>query len=355
MKRTAVLIVDDSKINRDMLTIILEDEYGSVITAENGVKAIEKIEESRESISVILLDICMPIMDGLEVLGYMKKNDLIDDIPVLIISADSSQKMEKQTLEMGAADFIKKPFDTAIIRRRVKNISDLYTYKAELEEKVEEQVVELKAKAEELRKSKLAIIDVIGTIVESRNLESGEHIQRVKTYTNIIANKIKDLYPEYGLTDELIKLITNASALHDIGKISIPDNVLLKPGKLTKEEFEIMKTHTTEGCKILQNIKNAWSEDFATIAYQICRYHHERYDGSGYPDKLAGDDIPIAAQIVSIADVFDALINKRCYKDALPYEVAIEMIVGGDCGVFSEKLLKCFLESRSLLCNNYLS
>lgn len=349
MNRDLVLVVDDNSINRDMLTIILEVDYPNIICAENGVRALEAIEKYERRLSVILLDIIMPVMDGLEVLHYMNKNNLVNDIPVLIISSDTSASIEKQVFDLGAIDFIKKPFNTAIIRRRIRNAVDLFNYKNNLEEKIKEQTIQLKEQTKKLERNKLNVIDVIGAIVESRNMESNGHIKRVKKYTNIIAKKIKILYPEYGLTDELVDIITNVSSLHDIGKISIPDNILLKQDQFTDEEYEIMKTHTTKGCKMLVNIEGVWDEIYDKIGYNICRYHHERYDGKGYPDNLVGDEIPIEAQIVSIADVYDALTNKRCYKDTISKDKAIDMIANGECGQFSPKMIDCLLLSKDEL------
>lgn len=349
MNKDTVLIVDDQSINRDMLSMMIEDDYKEILKASNGLEAIQYIDKYKDSLAAILLDIVMPVMDGMQVLEYLKKNNLSEHIPVLIISSADSASTEKQALELGAADFIKKPFDTALVQRRLKNISELYIYKEQLENTVEEQIVELKEQAKSLKQSKLRIIDIIGTIVESRNLESGEHIQRVKKYTKIIGNKMMELYPEYNLDKELIEVITNASSLHDIGKIAIPDSILLKPGKLTKEEFEIMKTHTIEGAKMIENIDNAWDELYDKISYNITRYHHEKYDGKGYPDGLVGDNIPIEAQIVSIADVYDALINERCYKDAFSKDKAFDMILNGECGMFNPKILECFKSLKNEL------
>lgn len=347
--KKSILIIDDTALNRDMLSMILEEDYETIYKASNGLEGIKAIDKYSDSLIAILLDLIMPVMDGIQVLEYMKKKNLTEKIPVIIISTSNSSSVEKQALDLGAADFIKKPFDTALIRRRVKNISELYIYKENLENTVEDQIKELKEQAESLKQSKLNIIDVIGTIVESRNLESGEHIQRVKKYTNIIANKVMQEYPEYNLTAELVEIITNASSLHDIGKIAIPDSILLKPGKLTSEEFEIMKSHTIEGSKMITNIDNVWDQLYDEISYNITRYHHERFNGKGYPDGLSGDDIPIEAQIVSIADVYDALINVRCYKDAYSKDKAFEMILNGECGEFNPKIINCFKLVKDVL------
>jgi putative two-component system response regulator len=347
-----VLIVDDMEINREILEEILEDEY-TVICAEDGRKAIELIEENKNRLSVMLLDIIMPDIDGYQVLDYMKEHGYIGKLPVLIISGENSIKVEKKCLEMGASDFIRKPFDSTLVHKRVQNVAELYDYKKDLEEKIAHQTDTLRRQykmlqkqAGELQKKNENIIDILGTVVECRDMESGEHIQRVKGYTEILANEMMKDYPEYGLTPKKIEVIVSASALHDIGKIAIPDSILLKPGKLTKEEYEYMKSHTTRGCLILKNIRGAWDDEYGKCSYEICRHHHERYDGKGYPDGLSGDEIPISAQLVSVADVYDALVNERVYKDAYSKEQAFQMIIQGECGVFSPKLLEAFRRAR---------
>ncbi len=350
--KNRILIVDDAELNRDLLESILEHEY-DIEKTEDGEKAIELLREKHEEIDALLLDLYMPKMDGFGVLNEMKNNGWTDKIPVLIITGEHSTEIENNCFKMGVSDFIRKPFEPTVIKNRIQNIVDLFAYKNSLEERVEfqtqalrEQFKQLQAQSAKLKEANTQIIDILGTVVESRNLESGEHIQRVKAFTEILAREIMKNYPEYGLTDEKIEVIVSASSLHDVGKIAIPDNILLKPGRLTKEEFEEMKSHTTRGCEILDKIEGIWDDEYRKVSYDICRHHHERHDGNGYPDKLKGDDIPIAAQIVSVADVYDALVCERCYKDAIPKDKAFHMILDGECGVFSPKLLKCFTNAR---------
>lgn len=351
--RDKVLVVDDVEINRDILEEILKDDY-CVIKAEDGEKALQVMQECNEEIAVILLDLVMPKMDGYTVLEELHNNKWMDKIPVLIISAESSAETETQCYDYGISDFIRKPFDNRVIKKRVQNVVDLFAYKNNLEEKVAEQTKTLKKQneilhiqAEELHQNKAKIIEILGTVVEYRNLESGEHINRVKGFTKIMAEQMVKKYPEYGLTPEDVEIISAAAALHDIGKIAIPDHILLKPGRLTPEEFEIMKTHTTKGCDILDSIEGAWDEEYGKVSYEICRYHHERYDGKGYPDGLKEDEIPISAQLVAVADVYDALVTERVYKRAIPKDEAFQMILDGKCGVFSPKLMECFKEVKT--------
>ena len=346
--RSKVLIVDDLEMNREMLAAILENEY-PILEADSGKKAISVIQEHQDEIAVVLLDLVMPEMDGFAVLEVMKNHSWLKTIPVLVITAESKAGVESKCFEMGVSDFIKKPFDNAIVRNRVKNIVDLFAYKNQLEEKVEKQTATLKKQykllvmqAEKLKESNTRIIDILGTVVECRNLESGEHVKRVKGFTKILAEQMMIDYPEYGLTQEKIDIIVSASSLHDIGKIAIPDSILLKPARLTKDEYEYMKSHTTRGCDVLNNVVGVWDEAYSKASYDICRHHHERYDGKGYPDGLAGEAIPISAQLVGLADVYDALVSERVYKSAYSEDEAFHMIVSGECGVFSPKLLECF-------------
>ena len=350
--RNKALIVDDMPMNREMLSEALRDQW-ITIEAGNGLEALSEVERFEDELAVILLDLNMPVMDGFAVLDELVRRKLMDTIPVLVISGDVSSASEAKCLDRGVADFIHKPFDEAIIIRRVGNLIDLFSYKNMLEEKVAKQTeilsrqnARLVEQALQLEEKHRNIIDVLGTVVESRNLESGDHIQRVKGYTRILAEQVMKDYPEYGLTQHFIDVMVPASALHDVGKIAISDSILLKPGKLTSDEYEQMKEHTTKGCAILESIEGAWSEEYKKISYDICRYHHERFDGRGYPDGISGDTIPISAQIVSIADVYDALISKRVYKEAYEKSHAFEMIMNGECGVFSPKLLSVLSKVR---------
>lgn len=273
---------------------------------------------------------------------------------MIIISGENTGETEKRCFDYGISDFIGKPFDSSLVKKRVGNIANLFMYQNQLEDKVQEQTstiqkqyILLKQQVERLKKRNEDIIDILGTVVEYRSLESGEHIQRVKGYTRIMGREFIKMYPDGGITEEKLDIIVSASALHDIGKVAIPDHILLKPGKLTDDEFAFMKSHTIRGCEILDSIKDVWDEEYSKVSWEICRYHHERYDGKGYPEGLTGDEIPISAQLVSIADVYDALVNERCYKRAFTKEQAFHMITTGECGVFSPRLLEIFRAERS--------
>ncbi len=347
-----LLIVDDSEMNRELLVDMLNDEY-DILQADNGQSGLEVLEEVKYDVAAILLDIVMPVMDGFEFLGILADRKVMDKVPVLVISGENSVQNEKKCFDAGVNDFIARPFNVDLVKKRVENAVNHYLYKNKLEEKVEEQTstlrrayITLKAQAEKLEKSNQDIIEMLGTVVEFRNLESGEHVQRVKGYTRILARKFSEQYPEYGLDKEMIDTIVLASTLHDLGKIAIPDSILLKPGKLTNDEFEYMKSHTIRGCELLDTMNNNWNPTYKKVCYEIIRHHHEKYDGRGYPDGLKGEDIPISAQLVSLADVYDALVSERCYKAAYTREEAYHMIINGECGVFSPKLMEVFRQVK---------
>lgn len=339
-KRQQILIVDDEEINRVILREIFQDEY-EVLEAEDGKDAIYKIQ-SRHNMALILLDVIMPVMDGFMVLEYMQEHSLIDKIPVILITSESVGESEGKAYSYGVADVMHKPFYPYIVKRRSKNIINLYQHKQYMEERLKEQEEEIRAQEKEIRKSNEFIINALSSVVEFRSAETGEHTRRIKYFTRVLLRYLVNYFPKYGLTRSQVDMIARASALHDIGKVGIPDAILLKPGRLTDDEFEIMKTHTTIGCEMLEKSCRDRTSEFYQYCYDICRHHHERWDGKGYPDHLAGDDIPISAQIVAIADVYDALVSPRVYKSAFASSTAFDMIMNGECGEFSPDILECF-------------
>lgn len=344
MKDSVILIVDDVDIDRGILCEIFS-EY-TTVEAANGRQAIEIIEANPDRISAVLLDVVMPVMNGLEAIDEMKNRGWLAHIPVILISGEATLAAERIAYEMGATDVIHKPYDSIVIKQRTQNIMELYYNKRHLEEMVELQTGVLKQQAAELRRMNNRIIDTMSNVVEFRNLESGDHVKRVKKFTRILAEHVAAVYPEYQLDEEAIDVITAAAAMHDVGKIAISDAILLKPGKLTKEEFDVMKTHTIKGCEIIEMLENIQEGEYGRVSYDICRYHHERYDGRGYPEGLRGEEIPIAAQIVSVADVYDALVSDRCYKEAYTPAEAYDMIMRGECGEFSPKIRTCLARAR---------
>ncbi len=328
-----VLIVDDAEMNRAILTEILGNEY-EILEAENGRECMQLLQKYRTGISVILLDIVMPVMNGFAVLGEMARQGLIDDIPIIMISSADSDDVIRQAYELGVTDYISRPFDAKIVYRRVVNAIKLYAKQRRLVSMVTKQIVEKE-------KNDNMLIDILSHIVEFRNTESGLHVLHMKQLTELLLSELLQKTDMYHLDAAKRDLIVTASALHDIGKIAIPEEILNKPGRLTKEEFEIMKTHTTIGSEMLDKIEGYGDEPLVRTAYAICRWHHERYDGRGYPDGLVGEQIPISAQIVALADVYDALVSERSYKKAFSHETAVQMILNGECGAFNPLILDC--------------
>ncbi len=353
MAERSILVVDDNEINRGILGEIFKNKY-EILEAGNGLEAIKIMEQKKKALAAVLLDIVMPEMDGYAVLEEMAHRDNLNEtIPVLMITADTSTEAERTSYQKGAADVIHKPFDPVIVDRRVSRTIELYDHKNNLESQVDDQTrvlkkqfIYLKKQEEKLKSSNEKVIDIIATIVEFRNMESGYHLKRIKGFVRILAVTAMNNYPELGLTPHIIDVITQASAMHDIGKISVPDSILLKPGRLSNEEFEVMKSHTTRGCEVLEMLRDIQDKEYNEMCMDICRHHHERYDGRGYPDGLKGEENSIGAQLTALADVYDALVSDRVYKSAYPLDRAYEMIKNGECGVFSEKLLACFEFAR---------
>lgn len=334
MKNKKILIVDDSEFNRMLLVDILENQY-IVEEASDGEEAIEILRQRSSDFSIILLDIVMPKANGFAVLDYMRKYHMLDGTAVIMISSDDSGDNMKKAYEMGAFDYISRPFDPIVVRHRVSNTMLLYTKQSRLEDLVIDQIYEQ-------QKNNKLMISILSHIVEFRNGESGRHVTNVESITELLLKQLIKITDRYPLSAAEISLISTASALHDIGKISISDEILNKPGKLTSQEFEIMKSHTLAGAQMLLDLPAEEREhQLVKTSYEICRWHHERYDGRGYPDGLIGDAIPISAQVVSIADVYDALTSERCYKKAYSHEDAINMILKGECGSFNPLLLDC--------------
>lgn len=332
-KNARILIVDDSEMNRDMLSDMLSDDY-DIVEAADGEEALNILKERVYDIDLVLLDIIMPAVDGFGVLDVMKRYHWIDNTPVIMISSETSQSYIRKAFELGVTDYILRPFDSFIIHKRVSNTLMLYRKQKKLLSALEEQVYENE-------KNNSMMINVLAHIVEFRNGESGMHVHHIKQLTSILLQNLIEKTDKYHLTENDILLISTASSLHDIGKISIDDKILNKPGRLTAEEFEVIKTHSVIGAEMLQDLHNTHNYPLFDKAYEICRWHHERYDGKGYPDGLKGEEIPISAQVTSLADVYDALTSNRCYKKAFSHEKAMEMILDGQCGAFNPVLLQC--------------
>lgn len=339
--KAQILIVDDSMMNRALLTEILGEDY-HILEAENGKECIQMMRDHAGHIALVLLDINMPVMDGYEVLKVMNTTHVIEDVPVIMISSDDSDASIRKSYEMGASDYISRPFDSRVVYQRVFNTIKLYSKQRRLVRLVSDQI-------RKQEKSTTMLVGVLSQVVEFRNGESGNHVKHIRVISELIMSRLLELTNKYKISPEEQDDIPLASALHDIGKIAIDEKILNKPGKLTPEEFAIMKTHSMQGAEMLSKLENFEDEPLLHTAYEIARWHHERWDGRGYPDGLKGDDIPISAQIVSLADVYDALTSERCYKPAYDHETAIKMILHGECGAFNPLLLDCLKDIQNEL------
>lgn len=341
MEKNTILIADDAEINRKILVQALKGEY-HILEAANGEETLRMIAENYKNLLVVLLDINMPRINGFQVMNVLNKKNVMKYLPIILITGDNSNENMRKGYEYGAVEFISKPFDIQIVRKCISNVSRIYGEKNRLELVNLQQNRELREQAERFRKLNNNIMEMLATLVEFRGSESNSHIKRVKAFTNILAKSVAENFPEYKLGDREVAYITSASCLHDIGKIMIPDAILLKPAKLTPQEYEIVKSHTTKGCEIIDALADYQEKIYYQYSYEICRYHHERYDGLGYPENLKGDAIPVSAQIVSVTEAFDALMTNSIYKERVDVEEAFRMIMEGECGIFSPNILRCF-------------
>ena len=338
-EKSQILLVDDSKMNRMMLREILGDGY-HILEAENGQECLETLQAEAGNIALVLLDINMPGMDGFEVLKAMNANHTIEDIPVIMISSEDSDAAIRRSYELGASDYVNRPFDARIVYRRVTNTIKLYAKQRRLVQMVSDQI-----RARENNTDML--VGVLSHIVEFRNGESGAHVRHIRIITELLLHRLLEISSNYSITAEQQDMIPLASALHDIGKIGIDEKILNKPGKLTPEEFKVIQTHSMLGAKMLHDLDGFAEQPLLQTAYEIARWHHERWDGRGYPDGLKGDEIPISAQLVSLADVYDALTSERCYKKAFSHEKAVQMILNSECGAFNPLLLQCLTDIQA--------
>lgn len=353
MKRDTILIFEDNAIDREILVELFRSEY-KILEAENGKEGIALLNSHFASIAIVLLDYKMPVMDGFEVLERLKSKNVLNRIPFVMVTGEESAELERKGYEYGIVSYIKKPYRHDVIKQVVSNAAGWFQYKMQLKMVVKKQNADIQKQNELLRQQtdKLGrmneiLIESLSNIVEFRNLESRQHVRRIRELSLCLGKSIMDLYPEYQLTPKQLDQISWASSLHDIGKIAIPENIILKPGKLTENEFELIKSHTTKGAEIIAQAVQINDKEIYDYACDIVRHHHEKYDGKGYPDGLKGDEISIAAQIVSLVDIYDALTSKRVYKAAYEPDKAYQMIINGHSGTFSPKLLKAFTEVKA--------
>ncbi|MBR3645870.1 MAG: response regulator [Lachnospiraceae bacterium] len=349
MRRT-ILIVDSVDKKREDIKELFQEEY-TVLEAKSGDQAISYIENFRTHLNLVIMNFVLQKGHGLEVVQFMKEEGYLATIPVVMIADDNREDEINKALDLGVSEFIRRPFHKSVVVRRCETVMGINIDKRDTEDEVKkynskliERYNELEDKYLDAINNNRFIVDSLSSAVEFRNLSNGVHVKRIRKITKILMERIMELYPKYGLSQKDVDMIVEASALHDIGKVCVSDAILFKPGKLTKEEYEEMKKHTVYACSLIEPFEQKGSK-FYRYCYDICRYHHERVDGDGYPDNLVGDEIPIWAQAVSIADVFDALVSQRVYKEAYEVNLAISLIYSGKCGKFSEEIMSAF-ESR---------
>ena len=342
-----LLIVDDDEMNRAILENIFSPFY-DIEQRENGRVGLEAALSLRDRLCAVLLDVVMPEMNGIQVLRVLAEDGFLGQIPVFLITAEASGDTMREAYQLGVMDVISKPVIPYMVERRANSVVELFRARKRLGNVVERQQSALLRQAEQIIGLSRGMIESLSTAIEFRNGESGEHVRRIHDITKYM---LEHTELGNGLSPEDIDAIALAAIMHDVGKIAIPDAILNKPGRLTAEEFEIMKTHTVQGARLLERIPQMRELGAYRYACDIARHHHERWDGRGYPDGLKGDEISVWAQIVSLADVYDALVSKRVYKDAFAREEALRMIRDGECGTFNPDLLACFFRvERDLRC-----
>lgn len=346
--RKTILIVDDDEMYQEILGKLFRDKY-HVVYAENGKEAIHEMGVHMDNLAMMLLDLQMPVLSGYQVLQLLNAKGITHKIPILLITGEEDEEMRAECYKNGCMEIINKPFNPKVVYERVTELISLFENVGRLEGLLKTREEELEEQQRKMKEFNETLIEAVSNIVEFRNLESGQHVKRVKGLTKIIALTYQKLFPDEGITPHDIEVIVQAAAIHDIGKICIPDSILLKPGKLDNDERQVMKSHTTKGCELLQHLKSVQDQELYRVSYEICRSHHERDDGNGYPDNLKGDEIPISARLVSIVDVYDALVSDRIYKKAYGKEKAYDMIINGECGQFHPRLLEAFTQARELL------
>lgn len=348
--RNTLLIVDDNEINRVILTEIFKSQY-NIIEAKNGKECIDKLIKYEAKICAVLLDIIMPVMTGIEALKIMRDKKLLSYIPVFLITAETNGDVIKEGYALGVMDVIQKPIVPYIVERRVESVIELFRSRKYLHDMVEIQKDEIYSQAKKIIELNMGMIEALSAAIEFRSCESGEHVRRIHDITEYL---LRNTHLGSGLTEHQINLISIGAIMHDVGKIAVSDAILNKPGRLTSEEFEIMKTHTVKGAGLLEQIPQMRNHEAYQYAHDIALHHHERWDGKGYPDGLAGDEISVWSQVVSLADVYDALVSKRIYKDSYSFDKALTMILNGECGSFNPKLLEAFVQSEAAVRNLYL-
>lgn len=346
--RNTMLIVDNTEEEQELLKQIFKKTY-SVMRVKDGKEAMCYLETHLNEVVMLFLDICTPVMCGIEVMEYMKERGWINQVPVIIIADEKEQKVIEKGYALGAMDIISRPFANSVVKKRVYNIIELYKHMHHLEEEVRKQTKIVEQKIDKLKEHHNHLLNILRDIITNRNVESIKHIQYVQGYTRILANQYASLYPRSKMTKEKIEMIVQAAQMHDVGKITLPDSVTNRPGRLSQFEMELLKEHTIKGSEIMKVMSEMHEDDYSRICYNVCRYHHEKYDGTGYPEGMKRERIPVEAQIVGLADMYDALVNVTVNKEAFTPQEAFYKLMKGECGELSPRMKECLENARKSL------
>lgn len=349
MKGQVIIIIDEIGDNYNHLYKVLQKNY-TVKRACDFEEFFSEFKRSKEDTVLIIINLDLLNTSEAEDLKTLKSTGALGKLSIVTINENSSNESEKLAYALGASDTIKKPFNIDyIIMKKINILVDMFNYQSDLQKilkiqakKIYQQASKLIEQNNMLNKINTNLMESISSVVEWRDWETGKHVKRIRCFTNSLLNNVSRTLPKYTMSPQDIEIISMASTTHDLGKIAIPDSILLKPGKLTKDEFEVMKTHTTKGFEMIGSFNDIDVNNYLLYCKDICLYHHEKYDGKGYPNGLCGEEIPIWAQVVSVADCYDALVSNRPYKRPFTTKEAAKMIFDGECGAFSQEVLECF-------------
>lgn len=346
--RETMLVVGDVKKESAFLKQTFEKKY-FVADTEDSKEAICYLEDHLSEMAMLFFDIHMPVDDRYDLIRYLKEHNCMKRIPIILITDEKKQELTEWEYDFEATDIISKPFVNGIIEKRINNILELYQYKYCTAEDTRKQKDTVKQKIIKLKEHHDNLLNILHDIITNRNVESVNHIQYVQGYTEILAQQYADLYPDSGMTKDRIEMIVQAARVHDVGKITIPDSITSRPGRLSQYELELLKVHTIKGSEIIKVISEIQEDEECIISYNVCRYHHEKYDGTGYPEGMKQDEIPIEAQIVGLADMYDVLVNATVNKKAFTPKEAFYKLMKGECGELSPQMKECLEAAKESL------
>ena len=347
-ERNKILIADREGADRKLLSQLLGDSY-DIILADDGRQVLSEIQKRKNELAAVVLDWDIPLVSAYQIMQVMQSKRMLGQMRLFVSTAKMDSEIDKKAFGMDATAIIHKPYSAVAVHRQILSCLEQAAERERLREEVDKRGRQLEESQKKLDGFYDNLLDAIGTVMEYRVSESDQHVKRIKGFSRILAVAYKNQFPDCGLDEAEINRIVRGSVIHDIGKVAVPDAVLLNPAKLTEDEQQIMRSHTTKGEEIMQLLREVQDEEQFRVSCEICRWHHERHDGGGYPDGLEGSEIPLSAQIVSIVDVYDELVSERISKKPYDKETAFRKIMSGECGAFAPELLQCFETSKKLL------